>query len=164
MRFLSSLVFGFVLFAGAPSLWGHPNSDSDSSSQLWGHWKFIGYIYSGQFQNSPNPNLVLTFDFFEDGTDILKWYRTNETGFCERKGKYSYDGKKLTDQITWVNPRNSFECWKDPDMVVGKTQVTPLRREGEVLYLDLTLSDDVLIYVWKKEPSDPGKKKQATTP
>ncbi len=126
-------------------------SRSDLSSSLWGKWRFIGYIYLGQFQEPPNPYLVLTFEFLQDGTDTLHWHRINEDGFCERRGNYSYDGQELVDTITWIHPGNAFECSRDPDMVLGKTQVTPLRNDEDRLYMDLPLSDEILTYVWEKE-------------
>lgn len=124
-----------------------------SESQIWGQWKYIGFIYRGAFQGPPNPNLVLTFEFFEDGSDILKWSYTNEEGFCERKGQYSYDGVQLTDKIVWVNPKNSIECQKDPDMVNGKIQITPLRRVDNQIRLEIPLSDETLIYILAKNDS-----------
>ncbi len=118
-----------------------------SDSTLWGKWKYTGFIYKGQFQAPPNPNLVLTFEFLQDGTDILQWHYLNEEGFCERKGEYSYDGKELTDKIVWVNPKNSIECQRDTDMMAGRTQVTPVKRVDNQLHLDIPLSDDTLIYI-----------------
>ena len=125
---------------------------ADSGSLIWGKWKFIGYIYGGQFQDPPNPNLVLTFEFRQDGTDTLHWHRTNEVGFCERYGQFTYDGKELTDEITSVHPGNAFECYHDPDMMVGQTHTTPLRNDNDRLYMDLPLSDQTLVYVWAKQP------------
>lgn len=126
---------------------------SGSESLIWGQWKYIGFIYRGAFQGPPNPNLVLTFEFLEDGSDILKWSYTNEEGFCERKGQYSYDGVHLTDKIVWVNPKNSIECQKDPDMVNGKVQITPLRRVDNQIQLEIPLSDETLIYILAKNDS-----------
>lgn len=126
------------------------DSNKDSSSLLFGKWKFIGYIYQGKFQDPPNPNLVLTFEFFENGTDLLHWHRINENGFCERRGAYTYDGKNLGDEVIWVNPRNAIECNRDPDMNLGKKEVTPLRNEEDKLFMDLPLSEQTLTYVWSK--------------
>lgn len=124
---------------------------TDSSPLIWGKWKFIGYIYEGRFQDPPNPNLVLTFEFLTDGTDLLHWHRTNEVGICERKGRFTYDGEFLIDQVYWINPENAFECNRDPDMVLGKKQITPLRKDNEKLYLDLPLSEQTLTYVWVRD-------------
>lgn len=127
------------------------SAEQDQKNVLVGRWKFVGYIYEGLFQPPANPNLVLTFEFIADGTDILRWYRINEPGFCERKGSYSFDGSFLTDEVTWVNPGNAFECYRDPDMTLGKKEVTPLRRNANRLYMDLSLSDQTLTYVWEKD-------------
>ncbi len=124
---------------------------NDSSPVIWGKWKFVGYIYGGVFQDPPNPNLILTFEFLTDGTDLLHWHRSNEQGFCERKGHYAYDGEYLIDQVYWINPDNAFECNHDPDMVLGKKQITPLRRSEERLYMDLPLSEQTLTYVWARD-------------
>jgi hypothetical protein len=146
--FAALLVFSFLSLASAVPL------RIDLSSQLWGRWQFTGYIYGGEFQPPPNPNLVLTFEFLEDGTNILKWYRKNEKGFCERKGKYSYDGEKLSEEIVWVNPDNSFECWRDPDMMLGRKQITPIKREENHLKMVLPLADETLLYIWELQGSE----------
>lgn len=132
---------------------------SKENSTLWGKWRFIGYIYGGSFQEPANPNLILTFEFLQDGTDVLHWHRLNENGFCERKGKYSYEREKLIDEVIWVNPNNSFECYRDPDMVLGKKQITPLRRQSDRLYMDLPLADETLTYVWSLEPASTGSRR-----
>lgn len=123
-----------------------------SESLIWGKWKFIGYIYGGHFQDPPNPNLILTFEFRQDGSDVLHWHRLNEEGFCERTGRYTYDGQELKDEVISVHPGNAFECYHDPDMMVGQTHTTPLRNENDQLYMDLPLSDQTLVYVWAKQP------------
>lgn len=127
-----------------------------SESLIWGQWKYIGFIYRGEFTPLPNPHLVLTFDFLKDGSDTLRWFYDNEEGFCERKGEYSYDGLHLTDKIIWVNPKNSIECQRDPDMMIGKTQITPLRRINDQIHLDINLSDEILIYILAlNHPTEP---------
>lgn len=125
-----------------------PSVTGDARELILGRWQFIGYIYRNAFHRGPNPNLVLTFDFFADGVNVLRWHRLNERGFCERKGAYTYSGEFLYERIFWVHPENAFECSRDPDMTVGRTQVTPLRRVGDHLHMDLYLSDETLTYVW----------------
>lgn len=148
IRLLTLFSLITILFSYSPKGFAVPHYYiGDSDSQLWGKWKYIGFIYKGQFQNPPNPNLNLTFEFLQDGTDILYWNYTNEQGFCERKGEYSYDGTHLTDKIVWVNPKNSIECQRDPDMTTGRLQITPVKRVDDQLHLDIPLSDDTLIYI-----------------
>lgn len=122
----------------------------DVPSSIVGKWQYIGHYYREQFQLPMNPNLILTFEFREDGTDILSWRRNNEDGFCERMGRYYFDGKRLYDEVVWVNPNNSFECGKDPDMKLGTRSDSPLKKENDRLLLELPLGDDKLIYVWQR--------------
>jgi hypothetical protein len=122
----------------------------DQRGVLLGKWKFVGYIFEDQFQDPPNPNLVLTFEFFKDGTDLLHWHRLDEDGFCERKGRFTYDGVNLRDEVIWVNPENSFECFRDPDMTMGRKQVTPVHYNDDHLMMELPLSDHTLTYVWER--------------
>ena len=140
-----SLYFLFISSSGLAFF------QNESNSMILGKWKFVGYFYAGKFQEPPNPNLVLTFEFFENGVDLLHWHRTNEEGLCERKGNYTYDDQKLSDEVVWLNPDNVIECGRDPDMVLGKKLITPLRRKDDRLYMDLPLSEETLTYVWAKD-------------
>lgn len=140
------IILTLLLFFQSPSAQSYIPAQG-SESQIWGQWKYIGFIYKGQFNSPLNPNLLLTFEFLKNGSNILRWSYVNEEGFCERKGEYSYDGQLLTDKILWVNPKNSIECQKDPDMTMGKTQITPLRRINDQIHLDINLSDETLIYI-----------------
>lgn len=125
-------------------------SEQSTSDAIIGHWQYVGHIYEGQVQDPINPDLILTFQFNDDGSDRLHWERKNEPGFCERHGQYEYSGEILIDQVTWVNPNNSFECGKDPDMRLGnKTQTRLIYNEGK-LYMDLPLGDKTLTYIWQK--------------
>ncbi|MEY4616152.1 MAG: hypothetical protein RJB66_1112 [Pseudomonadota bacterium] len=146
LKIIRHLLIGLWIFSIAPSAFS-----ADKGALLVGRWKYIGYVYDEVFHAPPNPNLILSFEFLSDGTDVLRWFRLNEHGFCERKGLYTFDGSSLTDEVTWVNPENAFECYRDPDMVVGKKKVTPMRRVLDRLYMELPLSDETLIYVWEKE-------------
>lgn len=149
------IIFTLILFFHSPSAQSYIPAQG-AESLLWGQWKYIGFIYKGQFNAPPNPNLVLTFEFLKNGEDILRWSYINEEGFCERKGEYSYDGQLLTDKIIWVNPKNAIECHKDPDMSKGKTQITPLRRINDQLHLDINLSDETLVYILAlNNPAEP---------
>jgi hypothetical protein len=116
-----------------------------------GVWRFVGHIYHGAVVPPFNDKLVLTFQFFEDGTDILKWYRLDEDGFCERTATYQYDGQNLSQEVIAVNPKNTFECSKDTDMRIGTKSISPFYKKDNKMYLVLPLGDDTLTYIW--EPS-----------
>lgn len=135
------------------NLWAKQELEHDLSSEIWGHWKYLGYIYQGYFQDSPNPDLVMTFEFYQDGTDLLHWYRIGQRGFCERRGRYQFDGETLIDEVFWVNPKNARDCSADPDMRLGQKTTTAMTRDRDKIYMELPLSDEVVIYVWeRKEP------------
>ena len=146
---MKNLIFILILTLSSFSL-AEGESPLNYNENLWGHWQYIGHFYEGQFQEPLNPNLILTFEFSEDGTDRLQWHRLNEDGFCDRQGKYSFDGKVLTDQVIWVNPENGFECGKDPDMQVGHVTQTNVKIINDQIHMELPLGDKSLIYVWNR--------------
>lgn len=120
------------------------------ASGLVGDWIFYKVIYQGEERPPFSPNLQLTFTFFEDGTDILRYTRANEEGFCERKGEYTYQKGILNDEVIWVNPANNSDCSLDPDMQKGNVTKTKVEIVNGDLHLYLTLSGEPLIYVWKR--------------
>lgn len=144
------LFIGLLFFQ--TGLWAMPELEHDLRSELWGRWRYTGYIYQGQFQESPNPDLEMTFDFYQDGTDLLHWHRRGERGFCERRGRYQFDGEYLIDEVYWVNPLNRRDCSSDPDMRSGLRQITPARSEHDHLFVDLPLGDETVVYVWERVP------------
>lgn len=155
ITFLSIISIKHFLYAGgltqSNSLPAHTLVSLPNPEQaILGTWKFVGHIYNGKIIPPMNDRLILTFQFFPDKTEILKWYRLGEDGFCERKAKYEYDGEHITEQITWLNPKNAYECAKDPDMMLGRKTTSILKRVGERLHLELPLGDDVLVYIWER--------------
>jgi hypothetical protein len=114
-----------------------------------GLWHFVGHVYRGEVIPPFNDKLVLTFQFFEDGTDILKWYRIGENGFCERTANYQYDGKILSQQVIATNPKNAFECGQDSDMRIGTKSVSSFYKKDTKMYLELPLGEETLIYIWE---------------
>lgn len=117
---------------------------------LLGKWQFMSIRYKGDELPRPNPNLILTFDFGDDGIDTLRWSREGESGFCERKARYTFDGANLSQEVFWINPDNAAECAKDPDMRPDVKTVTPMRKVGEKLEMDFNLNTDPLTYIWEK--------------
>lgn len=146
--FIFAITLSVPLFSYAGGLIQCEVSPSPEQ-EIIGKWKFIGHIYKGKMIPPMNEKLIIIFQFLPDKTDILKWYRIDEDGFCERKGQYQYDGQYITDEITWINPKNAYECAKDPDMMLGRKTTSVLKRMGERLYLELPLGDDVITYIWE---------------
>jgi len=120
------------------------------SLDISGRWLFYKIIFRGQDRPPFSDNLVLSFEFSPDGKSFLHWERTGENGFCERRGEYTYDGETLRDKIVWVNPKNNWDCGRDPDMQLGKETITPLKVIDGELHTELSLSGEALVYVWKK--------------
>lgn len=135
----------FFMFVTCPILL--PANQVDAGAII-GKWQFKGIILKDEYQDRPNPNLILTYEFLADGTDIMRWTRLNEKGFCERRGEWYYDEGHLHDKVVWINPDNNMDCGSDPDMKLGKETVNPMWREGNQLFLELPFSDDVILYVW----------------
>lgn len=146
MRFCLGMIF---ILTTACSVFAAETAE-DPSTQILGKWQFYKYHYQGSERPLPNPNLILTFEFLADGSNVLHWERQGQEGFCERKGSYTITNGQLSDRVTWVNPQNAVECSRDPDMRVGRTAVVPVSFRNSDFWLHLTLSGDVLIYVWKK--------------
>ncbi len=125
---------------------------SSSAVPIVGSWQAIGYYYDGQFTQPPDPQLILSFDFLEDGTHRLFWRLITETKFCERKGLWRLEGDQLFIEVTWVNPDNGPTCGQDPDMQKGlKTQSTVDIKSSQ-LFIEMPFSDSVIIYVWDSIP------------
>lgn len=128
----------------------NPGSAPEEQPNINGLWRFVGHVYRGEIIPPFNEKLVLTFQFFEDGTDILKWYRIGENGFCERTASYQYDGYYLSQQVIAANPNNAFECGQDTDMRVGTKSISPFYQKNGKMYLELPLGEETLVYIWEK--------------
>ena len=121
-------------------------------NMLWllGTWQQTGFIYQGEHYPPFNPNLVITYEFKPDGTDILYWTRKNEPGFCRREGVYKLNGEYLEDHVTKVDPENGSSCASDSDMQLGHFTSTKVGNVNGQFYLYFNLNDNPLIYVWDK--------------
>lgn len=146
--FLTLLLSSSLLWAGIPP-------HSDDSTWLLGKWKFIGFIYQNVLHPPITPNLLLTFQFEEDGTSTLYWERTGEPGFCERKGKYSLEHNQLIDEVTWLNPKNAPDCGQDPDMRIGKKSINAYSQQDGHFHLEIGLAGEPLTYVFERLPENP---------
>jgi len=129
---------------------GIDSQDAPEAEVLWGNWQFHRYILKGETHSIPNPQLVLQYEFFADGTNRLFWTRKNEPGFCERQALYLYQDELIHQEVVWVNPENSIECSKDMDMQLGQKNTTRLKRVGEFLHLHIPFSGEDFIYVLKR--------------
>lgn len=130
-----------LLFIGAAS--------AAPTSELIGKWQAIGYIYQETLIQPPDPQLTLTFQFFEDGTDILYWKNKNEDFFCERTGKWFVKDGILFDEIVSTNPANHWDCSADPDMEIGRKNESQFWVKDGFLNTVIPLGDENLVYVWK---------------
>jgi hypothetical protein len=145
-RSILVLTMGAMLFGGPVA--------AAKSHQPWivGTWQFYKMIYKGQLQDPLNPNLIMTFDFQEDGVNTLAFHRTDEEGFCERSALWIFNSDKneLYQRITWLNPQSRSDCSADPDFQLGHESFSPLRVTETQLFLTVPVSDEQLILVWKR--------------
>lgn len=118
------------------------------NTALLGTWKFTELIYEGHTVPAPNPNLDLRFTFQLDRTSILRWFRTDEAGFCERKALFEvHDDQWLYQKVTWLHPDNDSSCSSDVDMRLGRETFTQYAIEDDKLLLYFDLDGKPLIYV-----------------
>ncbi len=123
---------------------------SAATETLTGSWQAVGYYYENQFIQPPDPQLTLTFDFFENGTHRLFWRMKGESTFCERKGTWRLDGDQLFIEATWVNPENGPQCSGDPDMKVGTKTQSTVSFQNDQLWIELPFANSIMIYVWDR--------------
>ncbi len=140
-----------ILFLCLLCSFSSANADFENEQLLIGRWKFTRYNYQGRELPLPNPNLNLFYEFYNTGTSRLWWTRSNEEGFCERIGSYSFDGSLLSDQVLWVNSKNNIDCGKDPDMLTGRKVSTKAIVLNNELRTELTLKGEPFIYIWEKQ-------------
>lgn len=134
---------------------GLSSARADVAKDIIGNWEFYKVFYQGQYRPPFSEQLKLYFSFTEDGESRLFYYRTNEAGFCERKGHYYVADNVLVDKVTWVNSDNNIGCGQDPDMRMGQETRTEISfKEGD-FYLHLGLKGEPLVYVWRKIEAAP---------
>ena len=114
---------------------------------LIGTWKFTEYTYEGKTLPAPNPNLDLRFTFNERGEAYLKWFRTDETGFCQRRADYKVEGDVLWQKVVWLNPANKQNCGDDPDMKIDNETKTKFTTTADTVNLDIGLDGKSFIYI-----------------
>jgi hypothetical protein len=112
-----------------------------------GTWRFTEYTYEGKTLPAPNPNLDLRFTFTPQGEAYLKWFRTDEKGFCQRKANYKIQGDMIWQKVVWLNPTNRTNCGDDPDMQIDHETHTKFSLGKDTLNLDIGLNGKSFIYI-----------------
>lgn len=119
---------------------------------ILGKWKFVAYIYQGVLNPPLNPKLDLFYQFTNDGQDELFYSRTDESGFCNRKGEFSlsYENNQqiLTDRVVWVNEKNNDACSRDTDMQLDNLAIVPIQFIKGQLLIEVGLAGESFIYVF----------------
>lgn len=134
------LVLSLLMFFQMQSAWA-----------LSGTWKFTEMIFKGEHQPLINPDLNLTWTFFENGTERLYWDHKGSPDFCERFANYTYENNQIVEVPFALNPQNAADCGKDPDMQLGRKITSKLVTvSNEQMHLHLSVGDDDLIYVLTK--------------
>ena len=121
-------------------------------NSIIGLWLFSSMLYNNSPLPIPNPDLIMTFEFSEDGTDTLFYKRKGETGSCSRKAFYQFENGHLYQRVYWVNPSNAIWCDSDTDMRIGTegTNTASINAKGE-LQLDLMMGEEVVTLIWQKK-------------
>lgn len=112
-------------------------------------WKLSSMIYRGENIGLPNPELNLSFTFYQNGEGKLRWDRGNPMEFCERWASWEVQDGLLIEEVIKVHPDNAAECAKDPDMQLGRKTKTPIQFGPNEIQLFFPLGEEELIYVLK---------------
>ena len=121
------------------------------AESLPGKWFYYKKVYREQeMPEPPEATLRLFFEFTETGESRLYWWHEGQNDHCERRGRYYVEGEVLVDQVTWVDPKNTYGCSSDPDMRLGRVTRTLLHFSDRDLWLNIGLGNESLFYVWKR--------------
>lgn len=146
-----AIAIGAVLFGMAQS--------------LLGGWSFFGFYYQGEKLDPINPALRIEFQFSEDKRSVLRYWRVDEEGFCERHALYDLqasplpgkpeDTSTLYQRVVWVHPGNRPDCSQDPDMLFGQESWSPVKitegDQGEEFQLELPLGEETITFRFKRQ-------------
>ena len=105
----------------------------------------------GILMPAPDTDLVITFEFEDNGMSRLHWTRKNEVAFCERKAQYQFNGERLTEIIVWVNPESDTKCLQDPEMQLGNMTSSPAAIVDSKFELGLGVGDQIVTYLWDRQ-------------
>ncbi len=118
-------------------------------NSLIGVWLFVGLLYQGHELPVPNPNLRIYYTFESAELNSLYYFRLGESGFCERKARYSFSNGLLSQEVFWVHDQNASWCDQDPDMRLGSKSVTALKKVDGRLYLSMKMGEETISYIWE---------------
>lgn len=121
-----------------------------AAQPLSGRWLYVGFSYQGQVYPPLDLDLVLHFEFTEDGRSKLEWSWQNSLATCSRWAIYASDKNTIDQWVVWSDPQNAPQCNTDPDMKVGSRSQTPYFIKNHTLYLELSLDGEPLFYILKK--------------
>lgn len=126
-------------------------TDAMASEAVEGNWRFYKKIYQGtEIPEAPGATLRMYFEF--DGSKShLYWRHEGEKDHCSRRGKYHLEEGIIVEEVTWVDPENTFACAQDPDMQLGRKTRTPYYFHGKDLALRFHLGEEPLDLIWRKE-------------
>lgn len=160
-RALSSLVALFFFqvallnfTAAAQQEIDRPQLVQPNLESLVGEWEFTSVLIDGVERPPFNPKLHLHFLFRANQFDRLWWWRDDEAGFCDRWGRYSFDGKVVNEKVVWVNPDNESSCQMDPDMKLGREALIPIHFLEQRMVIDFDVNGKTVGYVWTRVGGD----------
>lgn len=145
----SLTIFFFTLFA---------SSSIFAASPLVGHWTFVESRVDPPKQQADllvppqQDGIQLSFDFYDDGTNFLTWFKPAEKETCQRRGIYVDQGTHIVEIITWAHPDNAATCSQDPDMQMGRELRTPYEIKEGRLETKLHVGEQFIVYIWEKRP------------
>lgn len=145
---IRTMSIGVLIFG---SLWAFQSS---AHEELYGKWNFFGFIYNQQQMAPINPKLKIQMIFHSPKTAVLRYWRENEDGFCERHALFEIlPNNVIYQRVSWVHPDNRSDCAQDPDMVFDSQSWTPIAFVNQELRLFLPLGDESLVFRFQKEKS-----------
>ena len=150
---INSVIFSMLVLLSAS---GFAQQTTLAKEELFGTWRLSKMIYEGHELDLPNPDLRLTFQFFQNFSLRIYWDRKDPSVFCESVSNWTLQtdesGKpQLAVETFAVNPMNAFDCSGDPDMTLGKKESVPLWIQDGSLMMTLRLGDQDLTYLFNKQ-------------
>lgn len=127
------------------------NVTVEESNNPVGLWQAVGYFYNDDFVPALDTSFVISYEFFDNGENIMMWERKNTSHLCRRKGKWEVTEKNwISDEVVWLDPKNSMDCGSDTDMQIGKKTFTEFVRCENYLFTKYPFVNEYLIYAWEK--------------